>query len=211
MRRILVTLLLMFCARSAVSQEQPAVDGGRFLTAPQPPAVSTPPDIQIQQSLNRGIQFLQEDQNENGSWGSPENTKQLNIFAPVPGGHHAFRTATTALCLSALYETAADREDVQQALDRGEQWMFERLPKLRRAGPVALYNVWGHAYAIQALVHMHRRYEGNEDRQQKILELLRSQYDFLTRYESVDGGWGYYDFRAGTKKPATDSTSFVTA
>ena len=29
--------------------------------------------------------------------------------------------------------------------------------------------------------------------------------------ESVDGGWGYYDFRVGSKRPASDSTSFVTA
>ena len=23
----------------------------------------------------------------------------------------------------------------------------------------------------------------------------KTQYDYLDRYESVDGGWGYYDFR----------------
>jgi hypothetical protein len=27
----------------------------------------------------------------------------------------------------------------------------------------------------------------------------------------VDGGWGYYDFRAKAQRPATDSTSFMTA
>ena len=48
-------------------------------------------------------------------------------------------------------------------------------------------------------------------RQQQIDDLLRTQYDYLDRYESVDGGWGYYDFRVGSKKPATDSTSFVSA
>src|SRR5262249_49256845 len=31
------------------------------------------------------------------------------------------------------------------------------------------------------------------------------------RYESVDKGWGYYDFRVGSKRPATDSTPFMTA
>jgi hypothetical protein len=33
----------------------------------------------------------------------------------------------------------------------------------------------------------------------------------LERYESVDGGWGYYDFRAGTQRPASDSISFTNA
>ena len=100
---------------------------------------------------------------------------------------------------------------MQQALDRGEAWLFENLPRLRRADPVAIYNVWGHGYAIQALVHMHRRHAGQSDKQQQILDLLRTQYDYLERYESVDGGWGYYDFRIGSRKPATDSTSFLSA
>ncbi len=41
--------------------------------------------------------------------------------------------------------------------------------------------------------------------------MIESQYDFLSRYESVDGGWGYYDFRTGTKKPGSSSISFVDA
>src|SRR5262249_51310348 len=39
----------------------------------------------------------------------------------------------------------------------------------------------------------------------------RGQIGFLVRYESVDKGWGYYDFRIGSQRPATDSTSFMTA
>ena len=50
--------------------------------------------------------FLLKDQNGDGSWGSPERTKDLNIFAGI-GSHHAFRTAVTALCVSALIEVSA--------------------------------------------------------------------------------------------------------
>ena len=89
--------------------------------------------------------------------------------------------------------------------------MFEHLPSLRRADAVAIYNVWGHGYAIQALVRMYRRHAGDAAKQRKILELLLTQYDYLDRYESVDGGWGYYDLRVGARKPATDSMSFVSA
>jgi hypothetical protein len=35
--------------------------------------------------------------------------------------------------------------------------------------------------------------------------------DRLRRYESVDGGWGYYDFSVGSQKPAATTTSFTTA
>ena len=170
-----------------------------------------PSDADVQQAIDRGVQFLLADQNPDGSWGTAERTKELNIFAPVPGAHHAFRTAVTALCISALIEVGPARPDVQQALDRGETWLFENLPHLRRADPVAIYNVWGHGYAIQALVHMHHRHAGQSEKQQQILDLLRTQYDYLERYESVDGGWGYYDFRIGSRKPATDSTSFLSA
>jgi hypothetical protein len=58
---------------------------------------------------------------------------------------------------------------------------------------------------------MHARLPGDAKRRRKIEEMIREQMDFLSRYESVDGGWGYYDFRVGSQKPATDSMSFVNA
>lgn len=188
-----------------------AKSDGRILDGPVPEPVDPPAPADIERSIERGIDFLLKDQNADGSWGSARRTKALNIYAPVPGAHHAFRTAVTALCLSALVEADSDRPDVLQAIERGESWLFERLPKLRRANPTAIYNVWGHIYAIQALVRMHDRVPSDALRREKILELIASQYDFLDRYESVDGGWGYYDFEVGSKKPASSSTSFVSA
>jgi hypothetical protein len=182
-----------------------------LLDAPKLPPVSTPPAAEIEASLDRGVKFLIDDQNENGSWGSVERTKDLNIFAPVPGAHHAFRTAVTSLCLCALMELEPERDDLKETIDQGEAWLLEHLPELRRADPIAIYNVWGHAYGIQALAAMHQRYPDDQQRQARIVDQIKIQYDLLDRFESVDGGWGYYDFRAGTKKPATDSTSFVTA
>jgi len=187
-----------------------AEDSVRTVDTPRLEPIAMPAKEDVQAAIDRGIAFLLADQNANGSWGSATRTKGLNIYAPVPGAHHAFRTAVTSLCLAALIEVGSDRGDVQQAIDRGENWLLERLPVLRRATPIAIYNVWGHAYAIQALVRMYGR---NEDpgRREKIVELIRSQYDYLDRYESVDGGWGYYDFRIGSKKPASSSMSFVSA
>ena len=58
---------------------------------------------ELAKGIDRGIEFLLEDQNKDGSWGSPRQTKGLNIYAPAPGAHGAFRTAVTALCISALF------------------------------------------------------------------------------------------------------------
>lgn len=190
------------------------VFGGLRGGAAAGPAANTPPPaVEIDRAIDRGVQFLLQHQNKNGSWGSARQTKDLNIFAPVPGAHEAFRGAVTALCVEALIETgAADRAAAaKQALERGEAWLLENLPKLRRADAVAIYNVWGHAYGIQALAAMHRHGPPDPKRQQRIAEVIRGQIELLSRYESVDGGWGYYDFRVGAKRPAVDSTSFVTA
>lgn len=174
---------------------------------------AVPSAAAIDAAMAHGVTWLIEHQNPHGSWGSARRTKDLNIFAPVPGAHDAFRCGVTALAVQALIETgAADRDPkAAKALALGEAWLLENLPKLRRADPVAIYNVWGHAYGIQALAAMHRHGPPDPARRQKIIEVIRGQIELLTRYESVDGGWGYYDFRVGAKRPAVSSTSFVTA
>ena len=117
--------------------------------------------------------------------------------------------AVTALSTSALIEAGGDNPRVERAIEDGEKYLFEHLPKLRRATADAMYNVWSHAYAIQTLVRMRARLPKNKARIAKVDALIRHQSDRLDRYESVDGGWGYYDFRVGTKKPASSSISFV--
>jgi hypothetical protein len=180
-----------------------------FSSEPVLPVVEVPAESEITAAIARGVRFLIEDQNPNGSWGSATRTKGLNVYAPVPGAHHAFRAATTSLCISALIEIHSDEAGASDSLDRAEAWLMEHLTSLRRATGDAIYNVWGHAYAIQALVRMHRRHAGDNETQTRIAELIQSQFDMLTRYESVDGGWGYYDSRYQGNQPTSDSISFV--
>jgi hypothetical protein len=180
-----------------------------FDAAPTLPEVEVASLTELQVSIDRGVRFLIADQNPNGSWGSATRTKGLNIYAPVPGAHHAFRAATTSLCVMALIELDTKDPDAEKAIDDAETWLFEHLKELRRATGTALYNVWGHAYSTQALVRMHGRYEGNTEKQETIVELIQMQFDMLKRYESVDGGWGYYDFRYQANQPTSDSISFV--
>ena len=83
---------------------------------------------EILASIDRGIDFLLENQNADGSWGQTAKLKDLNIYAPVPGAHHAFRTAVTALPVYARCEQESRRPDVATAIDRGQSWMVENLP-----------------------------------------------------------------------------------
>jgi hypothetical protein len=176
---------------------------------PGPPKPVTAEELNA--AIDRGIGFLLKDQNRNGSWGSPERTKDLNIIAGI-GSHHAFRTAVTALCVSSLIEVAdLKRPAVREAVERGESFLFEQLSEVRRDEPMLIYNVWTHAYGIQALVDMYGRLPDDAARREKIVGLIREQFDKLGKYESAEGGWGYYDFTAGTQRPASSSTSFVNA
>jgi len=181
-----------------------------------PKAPEPVPDAEIVGSIQRGVDFLLEDQRDDGSWGSPERTKELNITAGI-GSHHAFRVAVTSLCVSALIEVSgpdsklSDPAAVRRAIERGEEFLLRELPLVRRDDPMLIYNVWAHAYAIQALVRMHGRLPQDKARQARIEQQIRGQYDRLGRYESAEGGWGYYDFGAGTQRPNSDSNCFVSA
>ena len=199
-------------ADDAVAQETTVASAAE--TGPRlPPAEPVPPE-ELEGAISRGVKFLLEVQRKDGSWGSADNTKGgVDIYAPPPGAHNAFRSAVTALCVSALIEADAESADaeVQAAIGRAEAWLLENLPRLRRASPDTLYNVWGHAYGIEALALLHRRHAGDADLQGRIMECIRGQIDLLERYESVNGGWGYYDFDVGSRKTAASPNSFTTA
>ena len=116
----------------------------------------------------------------------------------------------------ALIEAESQASDEQRplvakAIERGEKWLEEKLPRLRRATPDALYNTWGHAYSIQALVRLHDRANGDAERQARLKKLASTQVDMLSRYSFLAGGWGYYDFEYMTQIPGDASNSFVTA
>ncbi len=179
--------------------------------APKPEMIKQPSPDAINQSIRRGLEFLYDDQNKNGSWGTHElNKGGVMLYAPIPGAHHAFQCAVTAMCISAICEVGGDDPRARKAVDRAEAWLIEFLPKLRRADPTALYNIWGHIYGIQACVHLHQRSK-DETHRKKLEDLIRGQIEMMQRYESVDKGWGYYDFEVGAARPATSSTSFMTA
>ncbi|MFH1919153.1 MAG: prenyltransferase/squalene oxidase repeat-containing protein [Planctomycetota bacterium] len=211
LQTLLLAVFAALCAPSWAVAAKPAGKPGPAETGPRPNPVPTPKPEAIDKAIERGVEFLLARQNKDGSWGSARNTKGLNIYAPVPGAHHAFRSAVTSLCISALIEIGPESNEVSEAIDRGEAWLFEHLPEVRRATPDAIYNTWAHAYSLQALARMFHRHADDPKLGKKIKRLAETQLDLLERYECVDGGWCYYDFNAHTKQPSGDSVSFVSA
>ncbi|OHB65930.1 MAG: hypothetical protein A2V70_03055 [Planctomycetes bacterium RBG_13_63_9] len=206
-----VAVAVLICMPAGAAEETPSQPSRLALAGPKPRPVKMPSAEEIDGSIRRGVGFLLGRQNKDGSWGSARRTKGLNIDAPVPGAHHAFRSAVTALCISALIEVGGDDPRVTAAIDRGEACIFEHLPTVRRATPEVFYNTWSHAYAIEALVRMLQRQPDDGPRCERIHRLIEQQIEMLGRYECVDGGWAYYDSAYRTQKPGDSTICFVTA
>jgi hypothetical protein len=178
---------------------------------PKPNPVVAPSAAQIEAAIQRGCDFLLSSQNPDGSWGSATRTKGLNIYAPIPGAHQAFRAAVTSLSTSALLRAKDRRPEVAYAIHRAKEWLIGNLSRVRRANGDAIYNVWAHAYAIEALADLVEMDPSSVDQADQLRDLIRDQIELLERFESVDSGWGYYDFRVHSRKPASNPTSFTTA
>ena len=216
-RLVMGMICLACCPAIASSKESTATNDYPLSTqGPKPAKITPPSESEVQYALERGVDFLLDVQMKNGAWGSAHRTKQLNIYAPVPGSHHAFRAAVSSLVIMALCE-ARDKFDqdkqteIEAALDRGQAWLLEHGDDLRLAEAEAIYNVWGHSYAIHAITRLHARAAGDPPLQEKLIALLEYQVDRLGRYQSINGGWGYYDFEAHTRRPSSSSISFTTA
>ena len=166
---------------------------------------------ELEASIKRGVDYLIAKQNKDGSWGGPTRTKGLNIYAPVPEAHLAFRSGASALALAGLLDSKDHRNETRAAIAKGEQWFFEKLPKLRHVDPTTTYNVWGHAYGLRAISALYNYHENDEGKRSRLKQLAELQFQMLNKTEDVRGGWGYLDFDGFTSHFSGIPTSFTTA
>ena len=218
MRAALLGLLLL---KPLLAQEIPEPATPLPVTPPplaEPEIASSPappraPELteELNTAITQGVDYLIAKQNPTGSWGSATLTKGLNLYAPIPGAHYAFRSGTSALALQGLLISGDRRPATIEAIAKGEAWLLERLPRLRRSNQTAIYNVWGHAYGIRALAALSHYHQGNASKQAALARLAEQQVNMLYRYEFLEGGWGYLDFVNHTQNPGGQPTAFTTA
>lgn len=175
------------------------------------PVVESLKEGELEASIKRGVDYLVGKQNKDGSWGGPTRTKGLNIYAPVPDSHLAFRTGASTLALSGLLDSGDRRPEVVAAIEKAEAWLFEKLPKLRHLDPTTTYNVWGHAYGLRAIADLYEYRKGDEAKLSRLKQLAAKQVGMLIKTEDVNGGWGYLDFNNHTAHFSGIPTSFTTA
>ncbi len=187
------------------AQPPPPVSAADSRLRPNP--VSPLPASELNAAIERGAGYLCRTQNRDGSWGSPRWTGGVDRD-PVPGAFLSFGTATTAVCLEALL-AVPDSPPITNAQARAEAFLLANLPRLRRADPYNLPNVWGHAYGIQVLAVLARREPAGSARRCRLEQYIREQIKALEHFETVSGGWFYY--ASGLQRPLAPSASFVNA
>jgi hypothetical protein len=175
-------------------------------------AQETRPDApSAEKALDTALGWLVKHQNADGSWGSHRSKRPSGIWCDVPGGHLAFRTATSALATMSLRGLAPARRSAatERTASRGLAFLVET-GAVKRSQPTQLYNVWALAYSLRALAEA--MIEPREGEDLKAVRRVASEIvRELALHQFVAGGWGYFDFRHHTFHPSGDSASFTTA
>ena len=85
----------------------------------------------IDTAITKGVDFLVQHQNKDGSFGNATRTKGLNIYAPLPDAHQAFHVGSSSLALHGLIESGDRRPATLKAIEKGEQWLLKILPETK--------------------------------------------------------------------------------
>lgn len=187
----------------------PVADGKEF----RPPEREVPPgDARIawkyQDELDKAVRWILDNQKDNGDWGYMEE-RPYDIYLGSINSLHVWGNASTALCCMGLLKQEPN-EEINDALRKGLLYLVEA-PDTPRATMTTFYNVWSHAYMIQALCRasMDERFA---DLKGRLIKRAEHEMRRLMDHQALDGGWGYYDFSMRTYRPSGQiSTPFTTA
>ncbi|MDA1007550.1 MAG: terpene cyclase/mutase family protein [Planctomycetota bacterium] len=204
---LLCSLLLAFTALSLVAcssatNSARAIRGGNTEIPAQPLWSSAA-------SMHMALEWLIANQQPNGAFGSPASSRPNEIWLDGMASHRAFQGATTALCAMALIEPARSDARAKATLDLAVQWMIDEEP-IGAASGGTFYDTWAHTYLIDCGVRLLRE-PNRADQSNAIRMMVQREIDFSLRRQSIDGGWGYYDFQGTFERPTgNETTSFNT-
>lgn len=141
----------------------------------------------------KGLRFLVETQNPDGSWGSHDpkiaGLRDFGFQLLDRGAQDGVRTACTAICAEALLETPDRTLEQNDALERAIEDLL--LPKRFAYQPRGAFNTWGYGYKLDFLARLASAPEGKRyaDRMREPAVIC---VEGLKKYQQHQGGWGYY-------------------
>jgi hypothetical protein len=181
--------------------------------AAQPPAPDPEPqptEAQAREAAGKALRFLLSDQNADGSWGSQRNAAVgIDEFWSNVETHRSWRVATTGLACMAMLQ-AEQTDEVRAAYLRGVDWLVAHA-LVKRPSDWDVDNTWGYLYGLAGLTRAHGDPRLDPQRRAAAAETITALIGKLAKYQSPDGGWGYYDAFDSVTMPPSWSTSFMTA
>jgi len=178
------------------------------MAAGQPANAPTANEPDVQAAVRRGVAYLRSVQEQDGSYGYPRNVMRSETFATI-GTYEAWTVATTGLCAMALLECGETPED-WKSLDRAVDFLLTHA-YVKRISEWDTDNVWGYVYGMQGLARLLRAPRfSNDPRRPKMEEVTKGLLERLVRWQTPEGGWGYYEGPV-VAIPNTWATQFTTA
>lgn len=193
MKKLILAFAALLLASGCVHERRrPAPETAREKPAPIVNAGSAKTHAtSLEARLQSALDFLLRTQKKDGGWGSPLPERPADIYTGGVNSFHAFGNASSALCCMALQAQPSEPE-LDAALFKGFRYLCDAPDTVRINGDT-FYNVWAHGYMIEALSR------GLQDKRLETLwPAMRKRAEFeigrLFKIQSLDGGFGYYDF-----------------
>ena len=79
--------------------------------------------VTVADAVRGAVDFLVKNQNKDGSFGRSASAQPYQLWCQVPGGHMAFRGATTAICWMGLESSPYQPEGSKKAQAKCLAWM----------------------------------------------------------------------------------------
>ena len=163
-----------------------------------------------QRAHEAGVDWLIENQNPDGSWGSFDTGRTREVMLGTLGSHDGFGKACLALGVMALQDASRDDPAAYSSFIDGLELLLDIEPVGRATGQV-FYDTWAHTYMVQCLAKLYPDERLTEYRP-RMAEVMGREIQAVLDRQSIDGGWAYYDFGTTQSRPTGEySTSFNTA
>ncbi len=177
--------------------------------AKSPPAApALPTRAEAEAAMDRGLDYLVQSQNKNGSWGGITDQMFPSGFAN-PATYDCWRYGTTGLAVLTLLEFGHGDAEAA-AMDKGLEFLIAH-PETKRPADWDIDNVWSLIYGLNTLAHALNspRFADSpmRPRIKATAELLLSG---MAQMQSPRGGWGYYADPDSNWRPEW-ATSFTTS